>query len=495
MDTSNLQKVVLVIPNTNWYNRRPWMISNNCAFVLTALLKDDYDFSILDANGSDMSKAEVKRQLLDLKPDAVLVSGVSIEYRKQYHAVFSIARQADPDVITILGGSYCTLLPEDAIKDDPNLSYVFIGHAEERLGAFMEKIFAKDPEVKNIEGVAFRDENGRIRINPLSKKVVQLKELRDLDYSYMDLSPYLDQEHMDFMANGPGKTFMLMSSRGCPHNCVFCANKNLQGRGLVFYSAEKVLSDMEYLIATYDVNHFIFIDDLFLYDRDRVDEIIRGISALRKKYPGLTWHHANVSAWHLDPELLSAMKESGCDKIIISIESGSKRVLSKIIRKPLKLDIIPGVVKMCREAGMDIGANFVIGLPGETWEEIRQTFAFADELNLDLAHFHIATPQPGTDLYKMSVDGGYLPPDFSFLDERFFGYCEGFIETDEFTPQELKVLRAYEWDRINFSTPQKIKKAAQMYMTLVDKLNEHRRQTRRKLGVHVNKDERGINRL
>jgi len=495
MNISIRKKVVLVIPNTRWYERRPWMISNNCAFVITAILKDEYDFSILDANGADLTKEEVGKRLQDLKPDAVLVSGVSIEYRKQYHAVFSIARKIDPDVKTILGGSYCTLLPEDAIKTDPNLSYVFVGHAEERLAPFMRRVFSNDPELENMEGIAFRNEAGRIQVNSLVKKVVQLKQLKDLDYTYMDLSPYLDQEHMDFMANGKGKTFMLMTSRGCPHNCVFCANKVLQGRGLAFYSAQKVLSDMKYLIEKYDVNHFIFIDDLFLYDRKRVDEIIQGIVDLRETYPSLTWHHANVSAWHLDTELLTSMKKSGCDKIIISIESGSKRVLKEIIRKPLKLDIIPGVVKMCRKAGMDIGANFVIGLPGETWDEIRHTFAFAEELDLDLAHFHIATPQPGTDLHKISMEQGYLPSDFSFLDERFFGYCEGFISTDEFTPEELKVLRAYEWDRINFSTPEKIEKAAQMYMTTADKLNEHRKHTRRKLGVHVNMDDRGINRL
>ncbi|MFA5147157.1 MAG: radical SAM protein [Candidatus Omnitrophota bacterium] len=490
------KRVVLVIPNTRWYGKRPWMIANNCAFVITALLKDEYDFSILDANGKDMSEEAVKNKLRDLKPDAVLVSGVSMEYSRQFHAIFAIARSLFPGILTILGGSYPTLLPKEAMERDKNLSYVFIGPAETRLNEFMKiTLGGNDKAAKDTKGIAYRGGDGNVRINPITADDMRLAELRDTDYSYMDLSPYLDQVHMDFMANGRGKTFSMMTSRGCPHNCVFCANKVLQGRGLLFYSAEKVLSDMDWLMAKYDINHFIFIDDLFLYDRKRVEKIIEGIIERRKKNPKLTWHHANVSAWHLDPELLAMMKRSGCSKIIISVESGNTRVLTKIIRKPFKLDLIPKVVKMCRDAGMDIGANFVIGLPGETWDEILETFRFAEKMQFDVTHFHIATPQPGTDLYRIAKEKGLLPANFSFLDDGFFGYGEGFITTDEFTPFELKIVRAYEWDRINFSTPEKTAKVAEMYLTTVEKLNEHRRQTRRKLGIHHNQDATGRNRL
>lgn len=496
MHSLTKKRVVLVLPNTRWYGRRPWMIANNCAFVITAILKDEYKFSILDANGTDMSLEEVRNKLQELKPDAVLVSGVSIEYSRQFHAIFAITRELFPNVLTVFGGAYPTLLPEETLRIDPNLSYIFIGYAETRLGEFMRAVLNGDTEaIEKMEGIGFRNKEGKIRIKPLKTKVVQLKELKDLEYSYMDLSPYLDQEHIDYMANGRGRTFSMMTSRGCPHNCIFCANKVLQGRGLAFYSAEKVLADIDYFVEKYNVNHFIFIDDLFLYDQKRVEKIMEGIIERRKKHPNLTWHHANVSAWHLDPELLRLMKKSGCSRIIISVESGSDRVLKEIIRKPFKLEIIPKVMKMCRDAGMDIGVNFVIGLPGETWEEIRQTFKFAEQMQADVVHFHIATPQPGTDLYKIADQQGLLPPNFSFLDERFFGYGEGFMTTDEFMPEELKVLRAYEWDQINFSTPERAAKVAEMYLTTVDKLKEHRKQTRRKLGIHHNMDETGRNKL
>nr|WP_068430182.1 radical SAM protein [Magnetospirillum sp. XM-1]CUW37972.1 conserved protein of unknown function \ len=496
---SKKDKVLLVLPNSRWHERRPWRIANNAAFVLTAILKHDFDFEILDANGEDLEMDQVRDRIRAISPDAVLVSAVSLEYSRQTHTTFALAREAKPGVLTVVGGPYASLMPK-RVMQDPNITYCFLGHAEHRLDDFMKLALAGDEEgIRKTEGIAYRDE-GTVRVVPPPCNVVQIKkkyglDLTHPDYSAFDLTPYLDQEHIDFMANGPGKTFMLMSSRGCPHNCSFCANKITQGRGIAYYDPHRILEDIDYLIARYDINHLIFIDDLFLYDRERVEIIIRGIGERRKNNPKLTWHHANVSAWHLDPPLLALMRETGCSKIIISIESGSPRVLKELIRKPFKLDIVPKVVKMCRDAGMDIGANFVLGMPGETWEEIRQTFRFAEEMDIDLCHFHIATPQPGTDLYHMANDQGLLPPDFSFTDERFFGYGEGFIATDEFTPTELKVLRAYEWDRINFKTPEKCAKVAEMYMLSPAGLEEHRRQTRRKLGLHHNEDETGRNRI
>jgi anaerobic magnesium-protoporphyrin IX monomethyl ester cyclase len=191
-----------------------------------------------------------------------------------------------------------------------------------------------------------------------------------------------------------------------------------------------------------------------------------------------------VSAWHLDDKLLDLMKESGCVQITISVESGSQRVLNKIMRKPLKLKIIPGIVKKCKEIGIDVGANFVIGLPGETWEELRQTFRFAEKCNFNLGHFHIATPLPKTDMYEIAKKQNLLPSDFSFFDPNFFGYSRGYITTDEFTPFELMILRAYEWDRINFNTPKKVEKAAEMMRLTINELNYHRKQTRLKCGIH-----------
>ena len=130
-------------------------------------------------------------------------------------------------------------------------------------------------------------------------------------------------------------------------------------------------------------------------------------------------------------------------------------------------------------------ANFVIGFPGETWDEIRESLRKAEELDLDLIDIHIATVLPKTQLYEIAENMHALPDNFSFFkDDVNFGFGKGNISTDEFTPNELAVLRAYEWDRINFSTLEKRKRACRILDISEEELKEYRKQTRRNLGIY-----------
>ena len=131
-------------------------------------------------------------------------------------------------------------------------------------------------------------------------------------------------------------------------------------------------------------------------------------------------------------------------------------------------------------------SNFIIGFPTETWEQIRQTFSFAEEIDVDIVNFHIATPLPKTKLMKQCVELGLINEK-----DRMMGYTKGVITTKEFTPIDLQILRAYEWDRINFSTPEKTKKIASMCNLTMEKLDLWRRQTRRQLGLTMPADNHG----
>jgi len=242
------------------------------------------------------------------------------------------------------------------------------------------------------------------------------------------------------------------------------------------------LDEIEFFINKHNVKNITIIDENFLANRERVESILNAF--IERKY-NLAWQMANVAVWYLDDELLSLMCKSGCTAISQSVESGSPRVLRDVIRKPLQiLEKTSNIVRKCNELNINIVAHFVIGLPGETWEEIRQTFHFAETLNCDLVVFHIATPYPKTELYDICVKDNLLPPDFSFFSPEFYGTSRGFITTDEFTPTELMVVRSFERDRINFSTPQKAAKIAKMMNLSIEELNKHRKQTRLKCGVH-----------
>ena len=169
----------------------------------------------------------------------------------------------------------------------------------------------------------------------------------------------------------------------------------------------------------------------------------------------------------------------------LSVESGNQYVLDKVLKKPVKLAKVPEILEVAKALGFEIIVNFVIGLPGETWEQIRDTFRFAEKINVDLVNFHIATPLPNTELLDICLREGYLPEDFDINKNTVFGYAKGLITTSEFTPSELEILRAFEWDRINFSTPERSKTIAMIEGISIEEMEQWRVDTRRKCGVNV----------
>jgi anaerobic magnesium-protoporphyrin IX monomethyl ester cyclase len=472
-------KVLLIIPNSRWQGKRPWVSIPFAALLLTALLKNEFEFDILDANGGDLSEDLCSRRIGEYAPDIVLVSGLSVEYYKQVHTSLALAKKACPDTVTVLGGVYPTVLGEEALKD-PNIDYLFVGHAEERVVEFLMHIRDRD-YICGLPGIGFKIEGGKIRINPVKTYISDVRKLVKPDYSLLNVEPYVLRKTHDYQLNSRGiRSAPMITTYGCPHNCLFCATRTISGQGVAYRPNDEVLEEIEFLIDRYQVEDLAFQDDLFLSKRSRITALLNAF--IERKY-NIQWNSGS-SAWDLNDELLELMKRSGCTQISLSVESGSKRVLKEIIRKPLNLEIIPPIVKKCKEIGIDISANFVIGFPGETWEDLRETFRFAEENEFDLVHFHVATPLPKTDLYQIAKNNNLLPKDFNFLDNKYFGFGRAFITTDEFTPEQLMILRAYEWDRINFKTPEKTRKIAEMYDLNMEQLGEHRRKTLRQLGIH-----------
>lgn len=473
--------VLLFIPNTRWFDKRPWLLIPHSALILTRILKPAFNFKILDANAKDLTIEQCVSLIRDTDPIIALISGVSVEYFQQYHKSFELIKAAKNNCMTVFGGIYPTLMSKEALEDK-HIDYIFVGPAENYFLEFLQWLLKGEQEkAKAMPGVGYLDAPGVPIVNSRGSIFSTLMMTIEPDYSLIDVRKYLYQNSKDYNFNFVEPTGILLTSYGCKYNCVFCAARTIRGANILFRPVDKVLGEIEFLMREYGVRHLSFLDECFLEDRGRAKEIMNAFIA--RKY-NLTWKMPNVSAWHLDDELLELMKRSGCTMITVSVESGSERVLHKIIRKPLKLNIFPGIVKKCRELGIDIAANFVIGLPGETWDEIRQTFRVAEELDFDLSAFHIATPYPGTDLYRIAKRDYLLPPDFDFRNPKYFGTSQGFITTKEFSPFELMVLRAFEWDRINFRTPEKVSKIAKMMNMTTEQLSEHRHQTRMKCGVH-----------
>lgn len=210
-----------------------------------------------------------------------------------------------------------------------------------------------------------------------------------------------------------------------------------------------------------------------LTDRQRAVKIFEGL----EKYK-IPWKMIATAAFLLDDELIERMGRSGCIYVDIAVESGTERILHDVIRKPLKLEKAVEVVKKLKQENIYVAANFIIGFPGETWEEIRQTIKFAEDLGADYIKLFNAVPLPDTRLYQMAKEQNALVEGF---DAENINWRNSTIETDEFTARDMSILRAYEWDRINFSTYEKRKRTADMMGISVQELDEIRKNTRRAL--------------
>ncbi|MCX7046773.1 MAG: radical SAM protein [Candidatus Sumerlaeota bacterium] len=498
--TRSIEKVVLLIPNSRWAaGSRPWRINPYSICMVAAGIKDRYETVILDANLEDLTMEQTAERIERLAPQVVGLTVISIEYAESAHQAAAAIKTRCPQVALVFGGVYPTVLPEIAMRD-ANVDYVVLSEGDYRFRQLLEAVekgaldsgssatspssISRKEALAAMDGLAWRND-GRLIIQPVRQFIQNLDALPFPAYDLVDFHAYSGSHSKFDMYNDPRFPPMAVtvSSRGCPFKCVFCGNKPLQGTKWRMKSAENVLAEMDWLIERYGIKEIAFLDDNLLLDRERILTIMRGIIER-----GLYWRALTIPVFSMDDEIIEMIHASGCDRVILPIESGNQHVLTNIVHKPLKLEQARRVIAKCKEVGLTVFCGFVIGFPGETWDQILDTVRFADEADVDYVIFSIATPLPAAPLYELAQSLGCLDPDFSFSDFRFFGFGRGAITTDEFTPQELQTLRAFEWDRINFKTRAKAEKIARMNSITMEELRQWRVNTRRASGIGVKLD-------
>jgi len=200
-------------------------------------------------------------------------------------------------------------------------------------------------------------------------------------------------------------TTEIITSRGCPFQCIFCSIHTVWGRQWRARSAKNVVDELEHLYKKYGIKEFRFFDDNVSWNKKRIIEMCDEII---KRKLDIKWDTPNgVAISTLDEEVLRKMKSSGYYKIVMGIESGSEKTL-KYMRKPVVLKHARKVIKICNKLGIWTWSTFVIGFPDETQKEIRKTIDFAKSSGLNFATFYIAQPYPGTEMYDIYKKEGLL---------------------------------------------------------------------------------------
>jgi len=255
-------------------------------------------------------------------------------------------------------------------------------------------------QLASIKGLGWR-QNGKIVINwdrPF------FRSLDDLPIPLHHLLP-LDNYRMPII-KGP-YTF-IVTSRGCPAGCKYCIKHVSYQYSVRLRSPEKLLEEIQ-LLYNQGVHHIHMYSDLFTVNRDQVIELCR---LLIDKGPKITWT-CNSRVDYVDEEMLNLMGQAGCNLISWGIESGSEMVLKKA-HKGYRMEQAYNALRWAKKAGIKNWGYFIIGLPGETIDTIKETMIFSKKLPLDIALFHVAAPYPGTPFFFEVVENGWFRSDVNW---------------------------------------------------------------------------------
>lgn len=487
----NIKKIALVIPNFAWQESDKsvaWHVVPYNLCMLAAMIRDFCEIVIIDANTENFDELEFKAALAQSRADVVGVTVMMDQFAKSGHLAAKLAKEALPGSVIVMGGVYATINYDQAIAD-VSLDYVYRGEGEYGFRDFLKylwhgtdfpkKGFVWRADSKNAPYVAA---NTTIMVQERADFVQNLNDLPLPAYDLIDFKKYtLNAPRLS--VDGPYEFpfARIQTSRGCPQGCCFCQVKEISGNKFRPRSPENIIEEMLWYKNTYGVKSLVIDDDNVVTQRSRAAKLFT-LMAEKVKLP---WKAGAMAVFKLDEELVDLMAESGCKYVSIAIESGSRRVLDEIIKKPIDFEHAKKMTKRLQKRGVFVSSNFIIGFPTETWDEVRQTLNFAEELGSDYAKIFTAIPLRHTRLWDLCEETNSFKKDF---DQENISWNTGQISSQYFDHRELTLLRSYEWDRINFKSEEKRKKICQMMNCSEAELENIRMDTRKNTIQNIQKE-------
>ena len=359
------------------------------------------EFKILDAEAIGLTYRDIRERILDYNPHVVAITTPTPAVKH----VYKIARntkEIESNIHVVLGGIHPSVMPERTLKECSAIDFIVVGEGEDTFYRLLKVLRSNLDQLEDIEGLCL-NRNGKIF------KTAKRNLIKSLDSIPF---PARDLYELDLYQSAPTKKVSdenatpILTSRGCPYNCIHCPSKNIWHRVVRYRSADNVVQEIEECVYKYNLREFNFFDDTFTINKKRVIDICNRI---KKREMRIFWIcFARTDA--IDDELIQHMKSAGCKKISFGLESGDQKTLD-LMRKKTTIDMGRKAVQTVRRYGIPVHASFMLGNVGETEASIKKTINFATNLDLDNATFFITTPFPGTDLYEIGKKLGNITED------------------------------------------------------------------------------------
>lgn len=424
---------------------------------LAAVLKDKFKVKVLDclADGFEceedlssthfrygLSYQDIEKVINEYSPDVVGISCLFSAQAENVYEICTIAKHCNKQIATVLGGTHPSTMPEEALSNI-NVDFVIIGEAEAIMPELLSALSNKST-LSEILGVGFKD-NGIFKINP---RRPWLQDLDALPFPYWEIFPLKRYAQINNPHGRPARRvpfLPVITSRGCPFECVFCSVHNLWGKEYRKRSPENILKELRYLSEKFGVKEILFEDDNLTLDKERS---ILLFNLIISNSLDMIWSTPNgVAAQTLDAELLVLMKKSGCYAISLGVESGDEYILHSLVKKPVDLLKIKFVVGQARKLGFETAAFFVVGFPGENKQQLKKTFDFARRLGVDNVNLFFATPLPGTRLLELCREKGLVKGKINYM---FLKSDEPYCGTGKVSRKDLDFMVKQERLKIHF---------------------------------------------
>lgn len=392
------------------------------ATMAAMLLRQAIEVKLNDCTVDSTDFTALKKNIAEFKPDLLVINTATASIDSDLMCA-RLAKETDAQIKTLAFGLHVTVLAEEVFLQEPSLDYVIRGEPEFCLLEVV-KALEHSLSLEAIKGLSYRDKIS-IRHNVDRGFDDDLNTLPFPDWQFINTRNYLLP-----LSNEP---FLLVTtSKGCPHSCIFCPAKPFYGSRLRLREPKIIVDEMQYVKGRFGVSNFLIWSESFTEQRSHVVELCEEIIG---RQLGVSWV-ANSRVDKVDPSLLALMKRAGCWMIGYGVESASQAVLDASA-KNIKVVQIEQAVQWAKQAGLQVTAHVIFGLPGETLKTGEHTIQWLKKLPVDFAQIYCAVPWPSTPLYRIAKEKNWIVTDNWELFEQNYSV----LDIKSIAPKQVEYLR------------------------------------------------------
>ncbi len=361
----------------------------------------DIEIEVLDCTAQQLDWKKMEKRIEFFNPDIVAASAFAACNTYSTVNTLEVAKNVNPDILTITGGQYFTVTAQESLETYPEIDVIVRGEGEETFTELVENVYKK-ASFTNIKGISFKKDS-RVFHNP-ARPLIQ--DLNTLPYpGYHFVKELVNKYHFAAMAGYDSPYALIEGARGCSHNCTFCTQWRHWGSVWRVKKPKRIADEIEFCYNNYGSRFIWLTDDDFgpsKRARELANEILK--RHLKDLMLFIQWRCDDVIK---NRDVLPLLRRAGLYWVMVGVESPMQAILEGY-RKGIEAEDATKAVSLLKKNGIFSHAMFVIGDRKDSADSIASLREFANELDPDFAIFTALTPFPGTEIYEEAKRSGWI---------------------------------------------------------------------------------------